>query len=277
MQTRYLERAGGRLAYDEVGDGPLVVCAPSLGDLRGEYRFLAPQLAAEGYRVVSFDLRGMGDSSARWDDYSAGATGADMLALVRALGGKPAYLIGTSISGSAAIWAAAEAPELVAGIIMIGAGVDGNPASRRSAQLTYGPLLARPWGAAIWLWYYSTLYPAARPDDWTEYTARLRGNLRERGRLAAMRQQIYALSDGASQMAPRLARVTAPALVIMGSKDRDFKDPAYEAQHAAERLHGTARLIEGAGHYPHAEVPAQTGPIIVEFLQRAREGVAHGA
>ena len=66
--------------------GPLVVCAPGMGDLRGEYRFLAPQLAAAGYRVVVFDVRGHGESSVYWNDYSVAGIGADMLAIARALG-----------------------------------------------------------------------------------------------------------------------------------------------------------------------------------------------
>jgi hypothetical protein len=36
-------------------------------------------------------------------------------------------------------------------------------------------------------------------------------------------------------------------------------------------------MIEGAGHYPHVEMPEQTGPIILDFLrQPARQGAAHG-
>src|SRR5258705_11185122 len=67
--TRYLEVPGGRLAYDDTGTGPLVVCLPGLGDLRASYRFLAPRLVAAGYRVVTMDLRGLGESSTGWADY----------------------------------------------------------------------------------------------------------------------------------------------------------------------------------------------------------------
>ena len=46
MNTSFLDQLGGRIAYDDTGSGPLVVCVPSMGDVRGEYRFLAPQLTA---------------------------------------------------------------------------------------------------------------------------------------------------------------------------------------------------------------------------------------
>src|SRR5262249_19633299 len=153
---------------------------------------------------------GLGESSVRWDDYSAAATGSDMLALIRAHGGGPAYLVGTSIAGSAAVWAAAEATELIAGLVLIGSGVGKMGGSRWLTylmHLMYRPLFVRPWGPVIWLRYYASLYPAARPADWAAYTARLRRNLREPGRLAAMRRQVFALPDSASQAAARLRRV----------------------------------------------------------------------
>src|SRR5690349_11077388 len=41
--TSYLDRPGGRIAYDDSGGtGPLVIAVPSMGDLRQEYRFLRP-------------------------------------------------------------------------------------------------------------------------------------------------------------------------------------------------------------------------------------------
>ncbi len=58
MNTQFLKRPEGAIAYDDTGSGPLVVCAPSMGDVRGEYRFLASQLVTAGHRVVTMDLRG---------------------------------------------------------------------------------------------------------------------------------------------------------------------------------------------------------------------------
>lgn len=63
-----------------------------------------------------------------------------------------------------------------------------------------------------------------------------------------------------------LGNTGLPALVIMGTKDADFPDPAAEAQWAADQLGAQLLMIEGAGHYPQAEVPEQVGPAIVRFL-----------
>ncbi|CAN5856066.1 alpha/beta hydrolase [soil metagenome] len=262
MNTYSLAHQGGTLVYDEIGDGPLVICVPSMGDLRAEYRFLAPQLAASGYRVISLDVRGHGATSANWPDYSVGAIGSDLLALLRSLNAGPAIIIGTSMAAGAAVWAAAEAPELVSGLVLIGPFVHGEPS--RLGKLLYTALFARPWGAAMWLWYYSTLYPTKKPADFAQYSAALRANLAEPERMKALWRMITASKAAA---ASRLAQVTAPVFVLMGSKDPDFKTPEVEAQWVAENLRGKYKMIPGAGHYPQAEMPEVTAPLILEFLQ----------
>jgi len=57
--TQFLNLPGGQIAYDDTGGtGPLVICVPGLGDVRQQYRFLAPRLVAAGFRVVTIDLPG---------------------------------------------------------------------------------------------------------------------------------------------------------------------------------------------------------------------------
>ena len=151
MGTQFLQQPDGILAYDVTGAGPLVICSPSMGDVRSEYRFLAPRLAEAGYRAVTLDVRGHGESSTHWPDYSVAGVGADLLALARSLGASteaPAVLIGDSMSGGAAVWAAAEAPELVAGLALVDPFVRGDGSLPQ--QLLFSALLARPWGPAAW-------------------------------------------------------------------------------------------------------------------------------
>lgn len=265
MNTQFLSRQSGRIAYADQGSGPLVVCAPSLGDLRAEYRFLTPWLTAAGYRVVTLDLRGLGESSTQWDDFSVAGVGSDLLALIRHLDSGPAVLIGTSMAAGAAVWAAAEAPELIAGLVLIGPFVRGETGTANA--LLYSVLFNRLWGVPAWQWYYGTLYPTRKPADFVTYTAALGTNLREPGRLEALQAMLRA-SKAAS--ARRLGSVAAPALVLMGSQDPDFPRPEGEAQWVADALHGSYAMIDGAGHYPHAEMPEVTAPRIVAFLESVR-------
>lgn len=59
MSTKHFNHKNGQIAYDVAGEGPLVVCVPSLGDVRAEYRFLVPQLVNAGYRVATMDVEVM--------------------------------------------------------------------------------------------------------------------------------------------------------------------------------------------------------------------------
>lgn len=269
MQTKFLQRPNGTIAFDDSGTpGPLVVCVPSMGDLRQEYRFLTPQLVAAGFRVVTMDVRGHGESSVGWPDYSAAAVGSDIVALVRHLGAGPAFVIGTSMAAGAAVWAAADAPDLIAGQVLIGPFVRDLPAPFMDTLLIK-LAMAGPWGVPTWSMYYQSLYPTAPPADLATYRGALKANLREPGRFAAL-QQMMAASK--ADCAARLDAVKGPTLVVMGTKDPDFKNagPEAEAQWLTKRLHGTLVMVEGAGHYPHAEMPMEVGPKIIAFLQKHR-------
>ena len=101
MQTLYFIRDEGTLAYSDYGGvGPLVLMLPGMGALRSEYRYLAPQLSAAGFRAVTVDLRGHGESSVPWKTYDVPSVGNDILALIEHLNAGPAHVIATSFSAA---------------------------------------------------------------------------------------------------------------------------------------------------------------------------------
>jgi pimeloyl-ACP methyl ester carboxylesterase len=263
-ETRLLDRPTGTIAYDDTGGGGhLVVCVPGMGDVRGVYRYLVPALAAAGHRVVTMDVRGHGESSTGWDDHSAAAVGSDVVALLRRLDAGPADVVGGSMAAAAAVWAAAEAPELVAGIVLLGPFVRDVP--QRGLKRVLMPLASQLVALRPGLWgrYYRGLYPSRPPADLDAYVRALRANLAEPGRLAALRRMLAASKADAEA---RIDQVKAPALVVMGTADPDFDDPRAEAELVAGRLGARLVLVDGAGHYPQAERPDVTGPAIVEFV-----------
>ena len=261
MSTKFFNHKNGRIAYDVTGEGPLVVCVPSLGDVRGEYRFLVPVLVKAGYRVATMDVRGHGETSTEWDDFSVAAIGEDILALVRELKAGPAIVVGTSMGGGAAIWSAVEAPDCIRGTILVDPFVDGD--SNGPLVFLLSIMFARPWGASMWKKYYSSLYPTRKPSDFDSYISTLYENLKQRGRLEAVVAMLRASKVSSGE---RMATVKQPALVLMGSKDPDFKDPVAEAKRIANAVRGEYRIIENAGHYPHAEMPEATAPLMIEFM-----------
>ena len=262
MPTKFLEHKHGQIAYEVAGEGSLVVCVPSLGDVRGEYRFLIPALVKAGYKVAVMDVRGHGESSIEWDDYSVVGVGEDILALIRALDAGPAVIIGTSMGGGAAIWSAVEAPELVRGMIMISPFVDGD--GNRFFLALLSLLLARPWGPSMWMKYYASLYPTCKPADFADYSSALHANLKQRGRIEAVLAMLRASKRASGE---RMPKVNQPALILMGSKDPDFKNPEAEGKRVADSVRGTYKVIDNAGHYPHAEMPEIVAPLILSFIQ----------
>ena len=267
MTTRFLNRPDGRIAYTDEGAGPLVVMVPGLGDRKEEYRFLAPEIAAAGYRVVAMDLRGHGESSTGWPVYTNAALGSDIVALIAHLDAGPATVIGTSMGAGAAAWAAAEAPDAVGKLVLIGPFVRALPMPWWKSALfktIMHTAFVGPWGPAAWGMYYASLYPSAKPADFDAYKAALVANLKEPGRMAALQAMLAAPK---ADVEARLGEIRAPVLVVMGAKDPDFDDPAAEAATVARLVGGASiAMIDGAGHYPHAEMPQATAPAILAFL-----------
>ena len=67
----------------------------------------------------------------------------------------------------------------------------------------------------------------------------------------------------------QLPNVQCPALIVMGTADPDFPDPAAEGEAIVAALRpglGTLRILEGAGHYLQAERPNELAALVTSFL-----------
>ncbi|WP_326662542.1 alpha/beta fold hydrolase [Streptomyces sp. NBC_00385] len=270
--TEHLAVDGGTIAYEVAGSGPLIVLAHGMGDSRAAYRTVVPSLVAAGYRVASVDLRGCGESSTVWPDWSRTAIAGDLLAVIRHLGG-PAVLVGHSISGGAATIAAAREPSLVTAVVELA------PFTRKQS-VRLGDLrvkrfrqgMLRLLGAGVlgsvplWRAYLDVAYPGVKPADWDERLDRVGSLLREPGRMKAL--------QGMGRSAPtdagaQLGNVRCPVLVVMGTLDPDWTDPHAEGSAVIGDLPsglGRLEMIEGAGHYPHDQFPDQVVSLMLSFL-----------
>jgi len=255
-----ITRPGGTVAYEVAGDGPLIVCVPGMGELRSSYRFIAPGLVAAGYRVVSMDLRGHGESSAGFDDYGDEATAGDITALIQELGG-PAIIVGNSLAAGSAVLVAAANPELVAGLVLVGPFVR-PPAGSAVQRLEFRILMAPLWARMAWNAYLPKLYAGQKPVDFAQYRAEVSAAMKRPGHTKAFSLTTHTSHDGP---AAALNSVTAPTLVIMGEADPDFPDPAVEARWIADQLKGTVLMVPESGHYPQAQRPEIVAPAIQAF------------
>ncbi|NIH83967.1 pimeloyl-ACP methyl ester carboxylesterase [Amycolatopsis granulosa] len=127
MLTRPLELAGAftfeghRLCYTQFGTGDrVVVLAHGLMFTRRMHAPLARTLAADGFRVITVDLLGHGDSDRpreSWQ-YSIPAFGDQVLALLDHLDVRAAVVGGTSLGANVALEVAVRAPERLRGIVV---------------------------------------------------------------------------------------------------------------------------------------------------------------
>jgi pimeloyl-ACP methyl ester carboxylesterase len=262
-QPSFLDRDGGRIAFELTGDeGPLVVAIPGMGDLRSSYAALTQALAAAGYRVAAMDLRGHGDSDATFAAYDDEAAASDAIALIERLGG-PAVLIGNSMGAGAAVIAAARRPELIDGLVLIGPYVR-NPEIPWFANMMFRALMGGPWAGKAWLTYYPKLYPGRRDATFESHRAEIAESMKKPGHVDAFRRTTHTSHAPAAAAA---TGVRTPTLVVMGEKDPDFPDPGAEAHWVGQTLNGSVVLVPNSGHYPHAEFPEVTSPAVLAFLQ----------
>jgi pimeloyl-ACP methyl ester carboxylesterase len=267
MTTSYLQRPEGRIAYEVTGpaEGALVVCLPAMGELRTSYRLLVPLLVERGYRVACLDLRGHGDSDATFSSYDDEALASDALALVEELGG-PAYVVGNSMGAGAAVIAAAEQPEAVLGLALVGPFVR-NPSVGRLGTLAFRLTLTKPWGPAAYLSYYPKWTPGTKPEGYDEHTAAVRDNLRRPGHWKAFVRTTRTTHAPAEA---RVGEVSAPAVVVMGTDDIDWSDPEAEARWLGQALGAEVVMAPGVGHYPQAQAPGLVADAVERLSRSAR-------
>ena len=234
-----------------------------MGDLRASYRFLAPVLRNAGYRVACTDLRGHGDSDTTFAGYGDAQTAGDVIALIEALGG-PAVVIGNSMGAGAAVLAAADRPDLVRGLVLIGPFVrNGNTSAL--PRLTLRIAMARPWAAISWKAYLPKLYAGRRPADFDQYRDQLVVSLRRPGYAKAFSLTTRTDHTPAQE---RLGDVAAPTLVVMGEQDPDFPDPRAEAEWVAQALNGDVVIVPRPGTTPNPSSPRSPPPRSSSFCRR---------
>ena len=266
-RTEHLQRPDGVIAYDDAGTGPLVVAVPGMGDLRSTYDELRAALLAAGYRVVTTDLRGHGESSTGFATDGDEATAQDVIALVEHLGAGPAVLVGNSMGASAVTVVAADRPDLVRALVLLSPFLR-NPAGGAAKKAVLGlvlrAMLAAPWGAAAWAAYYGTLNKGTQAPRLAEHRAALRASMRRPGYLAAFRRLALGLDH--SVVERRLPRVQAPALAVVGALDPDWSDPAAELAWIGATTGARTLLVADAAHYPQHQTPGVVAEAVLALL-----------
>lgn len=233
-----------------------------------------PALRSAGYRVVTFDSRGIGGSTplAGADDAAyAGMTIDDLVgdvaALVEHLGGGPAHVIGTSLGARVVQELVLTRPELVSRAVVMAGHARLDPLQ---VMLTRGEMdlfdqgvrLPPSYAAAVAAALNLSKATLRSPDvlrDWLdifEFSAA--------PPTPAQRAQL-ALSDQLTDRSEAYRAIRVPMLV-MGFTD-DVMIPAYLCRELTSVI-STARYIEvtDTGHFGYLERPDEVNKLILGFL-----------
>jgi pimeloyl-ACP methyl ester carboxylesterase len=110
------------------GEGPPIVMVHGLPGTAYEWRNTSPELAALGHRAIAYDRVGYGRSAPRKDGrFTPEGNAADLLAVLDAMGLRKATVVGWSYGGATAMAAAAQAPERIRRLVLVGTGGPDSP------------------------------------------------------------------------------------------------------------------------------------------------------
>ncbi len=213
-------------------------------------------LAAD-HQVVAVDLPGHGRSGPEHDEADVVASGR----LLAAAGGEGVY-IGYSMGGRMALHAALAGPELVQGLVLIGAtaGIDGpaaREARRQADEVLAGHLIELGLPAFLDRWLANPLF-AGLPPSATAREQRLAN--RPEGLSASLRRA------GTGTQHPvwdRLESLEMPVLVLVGDHDAKF---AELGQRLVDRLPNASLRSLPATHAVHLEQPTAAAVAVRRFL-----------
>lgn len=244
------ERAGVRLAYEAIGDGPTVVL--HMGGLGGGqvWREYLPHLAE--FRVVLLDHRGRGgsDRPTGVGQHVMGEYVGDVVALLDVIGEERAGFVGYSMGAQVGYAVAAAIPERI--VSLVGMGSVGSADIDAEEELVFAETL-RVNGTA-WL-----LDEIERGEG-----IRIPEVLREN--MAATDVEQFALSiEALSNWSPWpcYPRIMAPTLLLAG----ELEDPNHLAAEAAALMSdANARWLPGLGHVGAFLDVDENGPLIAEHL-----------
>ena len=254
---------GRKVSYVGAGeDGDVVLLVHGYGGDRNSWLFLQEPLAAR-HRVYALDLPGHGTSTKDVGDGSVGILADAILGVLDAIGAERAHLVGHSLGGAAAAAATARDPRRISSLTLIapaGFGPEINAGYLRGfagaqARRELKPLIGQ-------LFADESLVTRKLIEDLLAYK-------RLDGASAALHALLGSLLDGDTQRVDSAAAVAAitgavPVTVVWGTADGIL--PAAQAGSVA----GAVRyLLDGAGHMPHMERPAEVQAAIEQTIARA--------
>ena len=239
------------------GPGPTVVLLHAGVADRRVWRDVAPALHAP---VIAYDRRGFGETPPSTDSFTHLD---DLLAVLDAQAGGPAWLVGNSMGGALALDAAVSAPERIAGLVLIAPAVSGQPEPEEwDDQMRRGMAAYEAAQGPDEVLRLETQWWLDGPD---EPEGRVGGAARELALDMNRKVIANAVPEGAGHAGidawPRLGDLDMPVTILCGDRDERFAQETCAA--LAERIPGARHeVLPGVAHLPSLEIPEQLAALI---------------
>ncbi|XVV01900.1 alpha/beta fold hydrolase [Actinosynnema sp. CA-248983] len=257
---------GINLNYDVQGTGPLVVLIMGTGSPGRVWQpHQVPALVAAGFRVATFDNRGIPPTDECASGMKIEDLVADTAALIEHLGG-PAHVVGTSMGARVAQELALARPDLVGKAVLLATAARNDPlqiALSQGERALHDERVVLPGRYHAAMTAVLNLSPATLRDpmairDWLdvfEFTGSAVGaGVRAQMELDEFDSRLDALRD-----------VKVPCLVVGFADDRVL--PPHLAREVAEAIPGAQYAeVEDAGHFGFLEQPTQVNHLVTTFL-----------
>jgi len=252
---------GVQLYYEEKGAGQGLLFLNGLGSSTKDWENQVPEFAPS-HRVITFDLRGQGQSDKPRGPYSMTMFSVDTSALIKALGVKSATVVGLSLGGGIALQLALDAPELVKTLVVVNSGpamVGPTADAKKEIETRIGIVKQkgmRAMGEAL----APLLFPKPQQES-------LRKTFIERwaeNDPQAYIETLLAMQDW--NVTNRLGSIRCPSLII--SADQDYSPVA--AKEAYVKLMPKAELvvITDAHHATPLDQPKKFNAALAAFLAK---------
>ena len=243
--------------FDGADDAPLLVLSNSLGTTMDMWEPQLPALTGS-FRVLRYDARGHGRSSAPPGPYTIAQMGEDVLALVRNARARRAHFCGLSMGGMVGMWLGVHAPALVDRLVLCNTAARIGPPDNwnaRIARVREGGMAAIV-DAVLARWFTADFLASGAPA--VESARRML--------LAASSEGYCGACAAVRDMDQRddIGRIGAATLILAGT--HDVVTTPEDHRYLAERIDG-ARYVElPAPHISNLERPVEFTQAHVDFL-----------
>lgn len=259
---RSLRQAGHTLAWREAGDGPALVFLHGLLGSADSWVRQFPAFAAR-FRVIAWDAPGYGGSSPIGPEMEGFTDALETLLARLDAGG--ATLVGHSMGGVVAAYAAARPGSAIGGVVLSCShpGYAAPPETPPTAKLLERlEALGRDGPEAYGRARARAMVAPHAAEEAVALAARIAAQTRPDGLYTATRALQFA------DARPLYARIRAPMLVLFGAEDPVVR-PALSAELRALTPQAEHHLLPGVGHAPYLENPDGYNAALLDFLGRS--------